>query len=312
MQPCNPITFQREWRTEDPSFHATIARYPVLKGYFGDKAPPLLNGEDYQITSKVGKGGYGDVYLALNKIDMKHYVMKLDNGRTAPYEIYHLMNEFMFQDQAHNVLKPKYNVPQPKGFVRMEMQPGKHSYMMVSEFCAVVPSVTCSLSMQQALNEHARGTPLLTTEEWKVACAKLIEIAYHLQSFDIYHLDIKPDNVLLQFTQNCVHPVLIDFGLSLRKNSLTSGTVKEPGPDPNKHYPHYGRELFTSHIPLRTSDLYGVSFIIHQVAERLSLNTVLRMIKEYRKQKPEDRMKHNQLNRSIEIWFREDMIQNKV
>ena len=60
----------------------------LIKGYFGDKAPPLLNGEDYQITSIVGKGGYGDVYLALNKIDTKHYVMKLDNGRNAPYEIY--------------------------------------------------------------------------------------------------------------------------------------------------------------------------------------------------------------------------------
>ena len=89
-------------------------------------------------------------------------------------------------------------------------------YMMVCEFCSAIPGECSPLSVIQTLTKHSKG-PLLSAKESSEVIRKLIRAAEKLNGADFYHIDLKPDNVMLQFTNNRVEPIIIDYGTATRQ-----------------------------------------------------------------------------------------------
>ena len=226
----NSLEFEEDLETTDPLFRALINANKELKAYFGESVPKILNGAHYKVTSVVGRGSQGLVMLARNTADGKLYVIKMSNRLSNPNVVYRFLKEFMFQEHAHSVLQGTCAVPEPKGFIRVE-EGGGIIYMMVSEFCSVIPDAEAALSMNQAIKEHMNHKPILSLTEWRDVCVSLIDAVNTLQSNDIYHIDLKTDNILLQFIDDTVHPVIIDFGISVRRNNGKSGAMFAPGPN---------------------------------------------------------------------------------
>ena len=302
MNQDNSLKFDEDVETTDPFLKSLINGDKELKAYFGDAVPKILNGAHYKVTSKVARGSQGVVMLAQNTIDMKLYVIKISNKPSA----IEVLTEFMFQEHAHRVLKGACTTPAPKGFIRVK-EGDRFTYMMVSKYLSVIPNVKSTLSIHQALKEHENSKPILSVIEWREVCLSLIDAVNTLQSNDIYHIDLKHDNILLLFIDDKVKPVIIDFGISIRKNSRKSSSLFTPGLNDDKDYPQIAPELFKSSTPLPTTDLYGISFTISQICKYIPLPSVQSMIKDYREKSPTQRLPYPVLRAATKMCFDRDI-----
>ena len=308
MMHDNSLKFQEDLETTDPLFEFFINVDKELKDYFGARVPNILNGAHYKVTSTVGSGAQGKVVLARNMTDRKLYVIKMSNEFSNSNVVHHFLREYMFQEHAHHVLKGRCSVPKPKGIIRMK-QGDSLNYMIVSEFCSVIPDVASALSINQALKEHLNHRSILSLTEWKDVCISLIDAVHTLQSNDIYHIDLKTDNILLQFIDDKVKPVIIDFGISVRKNTHKGafGFLFAPGPDTDRMYPQIDPVLFETLTPLPTTDLYGISHVINQLSWILQLPTLRHMIQRYRRQTPAERKPYAVVLAATKTCFDQDI-----
>ena len=129
------------------------------------------------MMSRAGGGVSGDVFLAFDKKNKKCVVIKRCPGQLKDSKkLALLLREYMFQDLAHKVLDRQCTAPKPLGFIPWLSNPADRStteYMMVSEFCSVIPGENTTLTVEQALKEHNKQ-PLLSANEWREVIRKLI------------------------------------------------------------------------------------------------------------------------------------------
>ena len=87
-----------------------------------------------------------------------------------------------------------------------------------------------------------------------------------LQRNNTYHIDIKSDNILIQFKNGSPYPVLIDFGLAMFGES---DSTEEPVYWGNniENYPHMAPELAELSSPISTTDLYSVMALCKLVGQ---------------------------------------------
>ena len=156
--------------------------------------------------------------------------------------------------------------------------------MMVSEYCCWIPHSCSSLSLQLALYEHKAGRPILTTQELHHVIEALLDAVHILQQRDLYHCDIKSNNVMLQFRNHGVHPVLIDYGLVCR----SKGNGSKPMHDTDNlekslaEFPHVCPELYKQPDPLPSSDVYSVALIVRKIGEALKRDDIINLANHYR------------------------------
>ena len=259
--------------------------------------------------SRAGKGVSGDVFLAFDKANKRCVVIKPCAGQLKDSNYLNnlslLLREYMFQELAHKILDRQCTAPKPLGFIPWKNNPGDCStvqYMMVSEFCSVIPGDCTPLSVAQALIEHNKR-PLLSAKEWSGVIRKLIRASEKLNEADLYHVDLKPDNVMLQFTNNRVEPIIIDYGSATRQERRAKGPMFVSKLDHKKFHPHTAPELFLQPRPTKTCDLYGISFIVLQVSEVLGITELKKYISAFRDLKPEMRPLHREFAIDIDNHF---------
>ena len=105
------------------------------------------------------------------------------------------------------------------------------------------------------------------TYPWRKYAQQLIEAAGYLHQHNILHLDIKPDNILVDTKHQCK---LIDFGCSQRRSepalSACQGTHAYRAP-----------ELFRGSLPTVKADIYSLG---HYLLEYETSTTTLQRAKQ--------------------------------
>ena len=277
--------------------------------FLSDQGPPLLKCTRYNVLSRVGGGEGREVFLALDKETNQHVAIKTCTGQVNDTtKLGSLLKEYMFQELAHGILERQCTAPKPLGLIPWKdayAQPWQVEYMMVSEFCSVVPGKGVPLSAADALKEHEAKRPLLSDGEWREVITKLIRATQKLNNNNIYHIDLKPDNVMLQFTaNNRVEPIIIDYGLACRKGTSKGRPMFTSKFDnPVWYHPHTAPELFKQSQPSATCDLYSISFITKKVSEVLDIEELKNYITEFRSLKPELRPVHTVFHARIHESF---------
>jgi serine/threonine protein kinase len=205
-------------------------------------APGVLNGEmfgHFKIISPLGRGGMGQVYLALDTSLQRYVAVKIlrsgiagssTPARSSSHEVDKLLQEAISQARVtHPNIVTIYYVGKQDGnpFLAMELVNGK--------------------PLSQAVDSGEMPFDRIAPVALDITNA--LKFSYDL---DIIHGDIKPSNVLLT---NIGTAKLSDFGMARSASKDTDETI---GGTPNYIAP----ELLTGNIPSLQSDIYalGVTF----------------------------------------------------
>ena len=278
----------------------TLARY-----FESHPMPPLLNGNNYTILSVVGAGTFGQVYLAQNNVTKQLVAMKASCLEHSRY-LGALIKEYMFQKMANNALNGFLcTTPEPKGFVcvHSNFSPSGYEYILVSEFAAIFPDAKCTLTIDRAIKEHKNGKPLLNISDWQRVCLSLIIATDVLKANDLFHNDIKTDNVLISFDEyGMANPVIIDFGNCCHKINNITQPYYTATPYVDIFKTHVAPELYLQPQPHETSDLYSVAQLISEIGRVLEHKAVEQIAKKY-KQNPTFRILHKPFHDAIEKGF---------
>uniref|UniRef100_A0A3B5KRW4 non-specific serine/threonine protein kinase n=1 Tax=Xiphophorus couchianus TaxID=32473 RepID=A0A3B5KRW4_9TELE len=175
--------------------------------------------EKYTELHLLGKGGYGSVFAGHREVDK------------LPVAIKHIPKEKV--DRKHNVSEQQHLglTSSPIGEMALEVAimlklknlTGSSSgqlatvslldwYELEEELLIVMERPTPSQDLNDYLDENGG---CLNEEDAKVILKQLVEAAIQLQDANIFHRDIKLENVLIERSSEGLQAYLIDFGLSL-------------------------------------------------------------------------------------------------
>ena len=281
-----------------------LIRDENVSQYLRSHRPSMLNGRNYKVIALVSSGENHLTLLATDRNSNEDVVIKMPVTPMTDKNIVELLKEYMFQQQAHALLKENCKTPQPLGFIRVRK---KGIYMMVSKFCPFLPGYYSVLTLKDALSSHATR-PRLRKCEWRNVCLSLITAVLTLQRGNIYHNNICHKNVLLQVSDNSIVPVIVDFSKASRGVTGKTTPLFEPVPnrESGEQHPSVAPELYQQPNPLATSDLYSVLYLIMKVSVYLQFPNIENYITDYRLKDPRDRDGHKIVYDKILDFFLKD------
>jgi serine/threonine-protein kinase len=200
----------------------------------------LLNNR-YRIIHTLGRGGFGETFLAEDTqmpSNRRCVIKQLKPIQNNP-QIYQLVQQ-RFQREAailEELGDGSNQIPRLYAYFSENSQ-----FYLVQEY---IEGQTLSSKLQQ------QGA--LSESSVKEILTHILPVLNYIHSKGIVHRDIKPDNILIRYTDS--KPVLIDFGavketvgtvLTPSGNSAKSIVIGTPGFMPNEQ--SIGRPLFASDI----------------------------------------------------------------
>ncbi len=155
--------------------------------------PAALIGDRYEVERELGAGGFGRVYLAKDsRLNGRHVAVKVLHPQSSAQQV--LNREIAALSRVRH---PSISTPIDSGITPQAM------HYLVLDY---VPGQ----SLRQAL-QHGPFSPART---WNIALAlgSALQVAHDA---GVWHLDLKPSNVLLrQDAGSAPSPVLVDFGIA--------------------------------------------------------------------------------------------------
>ena len=244
----------------------------------------------YNLISEGGRYKY--VCLALEKTTKEKNWVVIKFPTTATTDTKKgskLLYEYMMQHHAHTcTYHGMCTVPKPLGFIRFNYG-DQRVFLLVTTFCGVAPGASVSFNLGRAMQKHLNSSPILTLIEWRNICKYLLEGFETLQRNDIYHNNVRFSNILLQFHENSVQPVIVGFAnASRRESDKKPPETFYPRMDPRKTA-HIAPELFQQPNPLPTSDLYGVLYVILNLSGHLKFARTAELMRSFRGLAPDKR-----------------------
>lgn len=195
----------------------------------------LLQSGNYKIVRRIGGGGFGLTYLAMDSFLDRRVVIKTPNDTFQADQDYERFVR-RFQREGQTLAKIKHpNVVSVIGFFEEAGMP-----------CLVMAYVE-----GKTLYERWRGASPLGEDEAVRIFQKLAVALHQVHQAGIFHCDIHPGNIILQRTGE---PVLIDFGSAKR---LQPATVTVTTTINESFSPYEQRNSENS--PKATLDVYGLA-----------------------------------------------------
>ncbi|XP_032430676.1 serine/threonine protein kinase KIN1-like [Xiphophorus hellerii] len=185
--------------------------------------------EKYTELHLLGKGGYGSVFAGHREVDK------------LPVAIKHIPKEKV--DRKHNDENGREMALEVAIMLKLKNLSSSSSgqlatvslldwYELEEELLIVMERPTPSQDLNDYLDENGG---CLHEEEAKVILKQLVEATIQLQDANIFHRDIKLENVLIERSSEGLQAYLIDFGLSCfdhgRKFTIFQGTHALESPE---------------------------------------------------------------------------------
>ena len=171
-------------------------------------------GNDNNGLEKFGNGGVADVYLAENieeKDNKKMYVLKILQGDKILKEDHDAFNEEIkilkiLSNDSENKYTPKIYDSQEYVF-----EDNNNKEIKIKSIEEVKPFFTIDFISNGCILYYVQSKLLFEKRTTKLLFKKIIEAVKFLHKKNIYHLDLKPDNIMLD---KDLEPIIIDFGSS--------------------------------------------------------------------------------------------------
>ena len=231
-----------------------------------------LLGDQFTITSKLGKGGFGITYMANDNYLNRNVVIK----ECFP-------EVFCHRDGKSVIVRSTVNAEKYRSIVDMFMREarslaklrhpniiGVHRVFEENDTAYMALDLIEGRDLQEII-EH--DPDALTPTQIKSTLTKLLDAIDVIHQEDLLHRDISPDNILLDKWGN---PVLIDFGAAREEASretraLSAVLVVKDGYSPQEFYFSGGKQT-------ACSDLYalGATFY-HLISGTVPPNSQTRM-----------------------------------
>ena len=206
-----------------------------------DEEPDLEKGlivkEKYEIQYRLGKGGFGKVYLVKNIIDKKNYAMKvLLQKKSSKYDIYGFKNEIRILNSLYQINKTYVMKLHENGEFKTEDELVRLYFVM-------------DYAEKGDLYQYIHQSNGFGEDLGRYIFKKILEGIHFCHGCNISHLDIKPANILLDDKFN---PIINDFGLS-------TGIKLKGETEPQKLYGQIGtREMKCPQMFEKDKAYYGV------------------------------------------------------
>jgi calcium-dependent protein kinase len=157
--------------------------------------------QDYDILNEIGKGGYGSVFMAMNKNSKEIRAVKKINKLALDDQSKHnLINEFEILGRLDH----------PNIIKLYDIYDDEQYFYVVTELCE-------GGNLLNFVNQNR-----ITEKMMRDIMTQLINAVRYMHSFNILHRDIKLENiVLLKKVTNVNERIeikLIDFGISVDLN----------------------------------------------------------------------------------------------
>ena len=157
----------------------------------------------YQLIKKLGKGSFGEVWLAKNitALVAREVALKIPHDEDVDIEVIKQEAAIWLAASGHSNVLPfiEANVYEDYVVIVSEYAPDGSLHGWLKQHGGRAPSIEAAVEMTRGvLNGLA-----------------------HLHARNIIHRDLKPDNILLQGTT----PRITDFGISRVFNSLSQSSV---------------------------------------------------------------------------------------
>ena len=201
------------------------------------KADPLIGThlQHFQIVSRIGDGGMGAVYHAIDESLQRDVAIKVIHTQASQHDVDRLFQEARAQARVNHP-----NVA--------------HVYFVGNE--DGTPFLAMELVRGGTLADLIRRRTLNFTELVRIA-SQITQALQCAALYDIVHGDIKPSNVLLVDEDECK---LSDFGLA-RQLSKSGDSSKGVAGTPDYMSPELGRGGAVSH----KSDMYALGVTLFQM-----------------------------------------------
>ena len=184
--------------------------------------------EKYKILKIIGEGGFGRTYLAEHEILKKKVVIKQSNFKSPVAQQIILNEAGLLWDVNH------WALPTVKDVLIGEDQ----EVLMVMSFIE-----------GDELFDYVKTNGPVDAETACWITQRILSGLYYLHFAGIVHRDVKPANIIVNFTTHIA--TLVDFGLSKLKPDGT--------PDPSGYTPFFGApEQIAGKAPLPESDIYSL------------------------------------------------------
>ena len=268
-----------ETETANTGSHSSSLLNELLKWNKGDEAKERLAGQNirgtYQLVSKLGRGGMGEVWKAIDLIQAagdskdKFVAIKFINHeiRSHPYALKALVREFArYKKLIHpNIVKAyELNRDESEVFIVMEYLDG--------------------ISLKEFIRQHPEGISLNDAKPIIGGVCKALKYAHQE---GIIHLDFKPGNVF--YDPETQLAKVIDFGIArLSKQSDRDKTRFDPGSLGAVSTAYASVEmLLMDDDPDPRDDIYGLACVTYElISGKHAFNGAIATKAERRKMRP--------------------------
>lgn len=235
---------------------------------------------DFKILGVLGEGGLAKVYLARQISLGRNVALKLSDDVGVEGQI--MAN--LEHDHIVKVFSQDVDRERNVRLTCMQYIPGVTLETVIDAIAARPPLITDGESLVDFLeglpqtagstSDAADGAVLRTYDLLEVALwigARLAEALAYAHSKGVYHLDVKPSNVLLN---GAGRPFLMDFNVSINRESVRSGSLPQLGGTEHYMSPEQWR-VMTSPNPQteaesidHRADIYSLGIVLGELLSK--------------------------------------------